>query len=169
MTTCKQLSCNESVEKHNESVGKHNCQSVLFKNLSKNTTVLFQNRTIQFSSSPHSHLIIIVLSQTSSLVVRIAFMSRLIQPIHLCSCFLLFFSQVVPSPVFVFWCILYRSFHVHVHITLSSIALLHLSVMFSLSQYVAATHLHPCHFQFLHVWVSHRHCTKHNTYTHYIL
>ena len=32
------------------------------------------------------------------------------------------------------------------------------------SQYVAATHLHPRHFQFLHVWVSHRrHCTEHNT------
>ena len=91
MATCKQLSCNESVEKHNESVGKHNCWSVLFKNLLKNTNVLFQNRTIQFSSSTHSHLIIIDLSQTSSLVVRIAFMSRLIQPIHL----LLLFSPLL--------------------------------------------------------------------------
>ena len=64
-----------------ESTTVSDSESVLFKNLLKNTNVLFQNRTIQFSSSTHSHLIIIVLSQTSSLVVRIAFMSRLIQPI----------------------------------------------------------------------------------------
>ena len=61
-----------------------------------------------------------------------------------------------------------------------SLACLYLSVIFStfsvwclishmVSQYVAATHLHPRHFQFLHVWVSHRqnghrrHCTEHNT------
>ena len=31
------------------------------------------------------------------------------------------------------------------------------------SQYVAATHLHPRHFQSLHVWDSHQHCTEHNT------
>ena len=43
----------------------------IFKNLLKNTNVLFQIRTIQFSSSTHSHLIMIVLSQTSSLVVPI--------------------------------------------------------------------------------------------------
>ena len=56
-STCKQLSCNESVE---------NTMSLL-----ENTIVLFQIRTIQFSSSAHSHLIMIVLSQTSSLVVPI--------------------------------------------------------------------------------------------------
>ena len=160
MATCKQLSCKESVEMKNTmtTVSIKNLlknttvfiseliktlSSVLFQNLLKTFILLSQNRTIQFFSSSHS-----VSWYSPSISASVVLLS---------------FSQVLPSPVFVFWYIL--SFSSCVHITLSSTALLHLSVMFStfsLSQYVAATHLHPRHFQFLHVWVSHRHCTEHN-------
>ena len=75
----------------------------IFKNLLKNTNGLFQIRTIQFSSSTHSHLIMSVLSQTSSSVVPIAFSIDTAHPA------LLLFSPLLPGGTISSVCVLMYS------------------------------------------------------------
>ena len=71
MATCKQLSCNESVENTMSLLENTTVSLFYFKELIKKHKCFIsdQNNTIFFFT--HSHLIMIVLSQMSSLVVPI--------------------------------------------------------------------------------------------------
>ena len=114
----------------------------------------FQKRTFPL---PLQLLIVGSLRQTqffSSLFCRGALMSRLHSPFISILVFLLFFSQVVRYQVFVFRLGLYDLFTCPNYLKHT---FLHLSVMFSnfsLSPGLCpSTHLHLCHFQFLHIHV----------------